>query len=232
VPDPSPLNFSALHAVVPVRGLGDGKERLGLALDAEEREGLIAGMLLATLSVLHAVPAIAGVHVVSRDEGLLRLAAGAGAATLAEDRPGDLNSALRSGRQSALAEGASAVLYLPADLPLVSARAINVLLDAADATLAAGRGRPAVVVAPAEVGGGTNALLLCPPSVIQPSFGPASLAAHLQAAADVEASLQLVLEPELGFDLDTPEDLERLGATQLLSLLERGATALSASGIA
>ncbi|CAN5825847.1 2-phospho-L-lactate guanylyltransferase [soil metagenome] len=232
VPDPAPASLSSLHAIVPVRGLGDGKERLGPALDAEEREALVLGMLLETLAVLQAVPGVARVHVVSRDETLLRLAARDGAALLGEDRPGDLNSALRSGRESALADGATAVLYLPADLPLVSVPALTALLDAADAALAAGQGAPAVVVAPADVGGGTNALLLCPPGVIEPSFGPGSLAAHLRAVAEAGASLQLVLEPALGFDLDTPEDLERLEAAQLLALIERGATALSGSGIA
>lgn len=228
MPEP-PASLAALHAIVPVRGLGDGKERLGQALDAEERETLILGMLLQTLGVLRGLPSIARVHLVSRDDALLSLAAREGAAVLAEDRPGDLNAALRSARQAALDEGATALLYISADLPLLSGSALSVLLDAADAALAAGRGRAAVVIAPSEVGGGTNALLVCPPTAIDPSFGPASLEAHVRAAAAAEASLQLVPEPALGFDLDTPEDLERLDAARLLALLERGSAALSGS---
>lgn len=228
MPEP-PASLAALHAIVPVRGLGDGKERLGQALDAEERETLVVGMLLETLAVLRRFPLVARVHLVSRDDSLLSLAAREGAAALAEDRPGDLNAALRSARQAARDDGATALLYISADLPLLSEAALSVLLDAADAALAAGHGRPAVVIAPADVGGGTNALLVCPPTAIEPSFGPASLEAHLRAAAAAEASLQLVPEPALGFDLDTPADLERLDTARLVALLERGSAALSGS---
>ena len=80
----------------------------------------------------------------------------------------------------------------------------------ADAALAAGGGRPVVAIAPADARRGTNALLLSPPDVIEPQFGDASLEAHLRAAAEADASVQLVVDPALGFDLDTPDDLERL----------------------
>ena len=106
--------------------------------------------------------------------------------------------------------GATAVLYLPADLPQVTTEALDGLLDAADAALAAGSGRPIVVVAPADARVGTNALLVAPVDTIDPLFGEASLEAHVRAAALADASVQLVHDPALGFDLDTPDDLERL----------------------
>jgi len=222
-------DLTAVHAVLPVRGLSDGKERLGSALDAEEREALILGMLLTTLGALRGCPAVLAVHVVTRDATLRRLVAREGAVAVAEEEGDGLNGAVRAGRRSAVAAGASAVLCLPVDLPLLTPASLNVLLDAADAALAAGRGRKAVVVAPSDVGGGTNALLLCPPDVIEPAFGVDSLAAHVRAAAAADASLQLVVESTLGFDLDTPEDLERLDAARLVELLGRGAEALALS---
>jgi 2-phospho-L-lactate guanylyltransferase (CobY/MobA/RfbA family) len=79
-----------------------------------------------------------------------------------------------------------------------------------------------VVVAPSDARDGTNALLLSPPGVIEPAFGPSSLEAHLRAAAAVGASVQVVADPELGFDLDTPDDLERLDASRLVELIELG----------
>ncbi len=225
----SPLyGLPALDAVVPVRGLADGKERLGYALDAEERESLILGMLLQTLEVLGRSQVVRGIHVVSRDPLLLELAAERGHTTVPEPPGGDLNAALRAGRSSALAVGARAVLYLPADLPLLSDESIRSLADAADAALAAGGGRPLVVMAPADVGGGTNALLVTPPSAIEPAFGGASLEAHGRAAAAADASVQIVVESSLGFDLDTPEDLERLDPASLVALMRRGSEALAA----
>jgi 2-phospho-L-lactate guanylyltransferase len=54
---------------------------------------------------------------------------------------------------------------------------------------------------------GTNALLLRPPDVIEPSFGPDSLGRHIAAAdaAGVEHRVEHV--PSLSFDVDTSDDL-------------------------
>ncbi len=125
-------------------------------------------------------------------------------------------------RGAAVARHASAILILPADLPLVTMASLDRLLDAADAALAAGHGQPLVVAAPSDARGGTNALLLSPPNVIEPAFGPGSLEAHVRAARAADASVQLVIDPQLGFDLDTPEDLERIDASVLLELTQQG----------
>ena len=51
--DPTPATtLEPLHAVVPLRTLPGGKARLGEALDAEEREELVLGMLTHTLALL------------------------------------------------------------------------------------------------------------------------------------------------------------------------------------
>lgn len=229
-------SLSRLHAIVPARSVGDGKARLGIALDAEERAAIVVGLLRRTLEVIAQVPAIAAVTVVSADPTLLALARRLGATAVGEEKPANrapdtaaadsLNAALRQGRAAAQATGTTSLLYLPADLPLLSVAALGRLLDAADAAPTAGAGRPIVVIAPADARGGTNALLLAPPAVVEPSFGPASLAAHLRAAADSGATVQLVADPELGFDLDTPDDLERLDPARLVELEEMGAMTL------
>lgn len=207
-----------------------GKSRLGEAIDAEERLTLVVGMLLQTLDVLAAWPACRAIHVVTSDPLIKRLVrtSSTGATTVAETGPADLNLALLDGRDRAMRADASAILYLPADLPHLVTTALESLLEAADACLAAGSGRPLVVIAPADARVGTNALLVAPPRTIDPHFGEASLEAHLRAAADVEASLQLVDDPALGFDLDTPDDLERLEAVRLVELQALGQAALDA----
>lgn len=218
----STADLARLHVLLPVRGLGDGKARLGSALDAEERESLILAMLRHSLAVLDRWEACRRVHVISRDRTVRAVAARAGASVLSEPEGSDLNGALRAGRAVATADGATAILCLPADLPLLSLEALGRLLDGADAAVAAGNGRPIVAVCPADARGGTNALLVSPPDVIEPSFGEASLEAHVRSAARAGATLQLILDPQLGFDLDTPEDLERLDETVLLELLRLG----------
>jgi 2-phospho-L-lactate guanylyltransferase len=224
-------DLSAIHAVIPLRSADSGKSRLGGALDAEERGALVLGLLERTLTVLDAWPVVRRVHLVTADStaaGLVRR----GHPTLdvlTEPRAGGLNGALRAAAAAATASGSTCLLILPADLPLLDIAALDALLDAADAALAAGDGRPVVVIAPADARGGTNALLISPVNIIEPQFGEASLEAHLRAAAAAEASVQLVVEPALGFDLDTPDDLERLDAAALTEIEHLGA-ALVAMG--
>ena len=215
-------DLSSLHVVVPVRGLAEGKTRLGETLDAEERETLIVGLLHRLLEILAGWPPSRRTHVVSDDAIVRRVAQEHGASVVSEPAAGDLNAELVAARAAAVARHASAILILPADLPLVTVASLDRLLDAADAALAAGHGQSLVVAAPSDARGGTNALLLSPPNVIEPAFGPGSLEAHVRAARAADASVQLVIDPQLGFDLDTPEDLERIDASVLLELTQQG----------
>lgn len=219
-----------LHAVVPLRGLETGKARLAGVIDAEERQDLLLGLLRRTVTLLRDWEPLTTVHVVSADRRVLAVAAGAGAHPVTEQEPG-LNPAIREGIRAAAASGAAAVLVVPGDLPLLDRTSLDRLLEAADAAVAAGSGKPIVVVAPADARNGTNGLLLSPLDVIQPTFGANSFEAHARAAKNADATLQVVAEPGFGFDLDTTEDLERLPSDLLESLLElgRGATARSAS---
>ena len=102
-------------------------------------------------------------------------------------------------------------------------------MDAADAALAAGSGRPLVAIAPSDARDGTNGLLLFPTDVIVPAFGVRSFEAHVRAAAAADATLQVVTEAGLGFDLDTPEDLEVLPQGLLGDLIHLGQAALAAA---
>ena len=64
------------------------------------------------------------------------------------------------------------------------------------------------MIVPDRHGTGTNALLLTPPDVIEPAFGPGSFARHRAVGGGHgPASPNL---PSLTLDIDTPEDLATL----------------------
>src|SRR5207245_486708 len=125
----------------------------------------------------------------------------------------DLNAALRQARDAVLARGATALLVVPGDLPLVTPEAIETLI-------ATGRRRGgSVVVAPARDGRGTNALLLSPPDALDFSFGPDSAQRHIAAARanGLRGSrLRVAVHEaaEFALDLDTPSDLEAVARLQ------------------
>jgi 2-phospho-L-lactate guanylyltransferase len=227
----APVGLAPIHVVLPLRSLSGGKARLGGAVDAEEREALILGMARRTVRVLLDWSACERILVVSPDRGLLSAVCpdaepGPSAPTdrlitIVQDGEG-LGAAIVAGRTRALRDGAVSLLVLPGDLPELSAAALDELLDAADAGLAAAGGGRLVAIAPAGARGGTNALLLRPPDAIDPAFGDASFEAHLRAAARAGAAVQIVQDDVLGFDLDTPDDLERLEPGRLNELMRLG----------
>jgi len=221
-----------IHIVLPMRTVSGGKARLGEALDAEERQELVLGMLLHTLAVLGAWQVCRRIHLVSPDPVLDVATRQTGVNVTVHRQDGEgLNEGIRLGVSAARVEDAASLLVLPGDLPLLSVEALDGLLLAADAGLVAASGGPLVAVVPSDAGGGTNALLLHPPDAIAPAFGPGSFEAHLRAAEAAGAAVQVVSDPTLGFDLDTPDDLERLDPARLQELTALGRGAVDGVGV-
>ena len=106
-------------AIIPVGWLDGAKSRLGGALDAEERRDLVTRMLARTVAAAIATPGLAETVVISPDREALDVASAAGARTMRQRTQG-LNAGLVEARDDAVAGGASAVLILPIDLPLVT----------------------------------------------------------------------------------------------------------------
>ena len=122
----------------------------------------------------------------------------------AEDPELALNVALDHAGAMAAAAGATALLALPADLPLLTPADVSALTAALPPA-------PSIVLAPAR-DGGTSALLRQPPLVLPARFGVGSLRAHLRAAAAANVRARLVWRPNLALDIDRPDDLLRLAS--------------------
>jgi 2-phospho-L-lactate/phosphoenolpyruvate guanylyltransferase len=189
-----------LWAIVPVKPLAKGKTRLAGSLTAEERFTLNREMLDHLLTVLVSIPEIERTLVVSRDSAVLALARDRGARTLSERQPTELNRALERATGAAQAYGASGVLILPADLPLIQRKDVAKLVSL-------GSLAPVVVIAPDRHEEGTNALLVAPIGLIEYGFGPNSFQRHLKRAAASGARLEVCPLPRLALDVDLPEDL-------------------------
>ncbi len=190
-----------LWLLVPVKPFGEGKSRLAERLSSEARQTLSQAMLAHVLRTGQSTNLFAGVLVVSRDPRALAQAEQAGVHTLLETGHA-LNVALTQASQQAVAAGAEAVLVLPADLPLLTREDVQQLY-----TL--GAVQVGVVMTPSP-DGGTNALLLHPPSLIEFAFGPDSFELHRQQAQAANLSVQIFESPTLALDIDWPEDLNSL----------------------
>lgn len=186
---------ATVTAIVPLKSLGEAKQRLAGTLTPGERRRLSAWMFARVADACVQAAHVRRVLVVAGDRDAAALAERVGLDVLMEPAPG-LARALAAA-DDALA-GEDATLVLVADLPLVGADDVDAVCASAD--------RAQVVVAPTH-DGGTGALLRRPAGVIATAFGPGSAARHLASAH--AAGLHAVRIDRLGLasDVDTPAQL-------------------------
>jgi 2-phospho-L-lactate guanylyltransferase len=179
--------------VIPLRSFAFGKERLTSALDEAERAAFVASMA-------RGVVAAAGdrtVAIVSSAPDVLAWARDLDLVCI--DDPGDLNGAARAGVDWARANGFARVVIAHGDLPLVSS------FDAVD------RDGDAIAIVPDQRHDGTPVISIPTDLEFAFAYGPGSAARHIEAAG---ANVEVVRDPALAFDVDTPADLSELTARQ------------------
>ena len=192
-------------AVLPLKPLAEAKQRLTPALDAADRAGLSRAMATDVLATLVASKALAGVLVVTADDGLAALARQHGADVLSEDAAAGYNEAVARAAAHLDRKGARAMICVPGDVPLLRKEEV-VRLAAALAH------PPAVVLSPDAERDGTNALGLAPPNLVAPQYGPGSFARHAAGARALALEPTVLDLPGLALDIDTVEDLRALAA--------------------
>ena len=191
-------------AILPMKSFGAAKERLSEALAGGSRRALALAMFTDVLTSLRHVEGVEAIAVVTRDRIAEAAALASNATVIWDDEEAGQSQAARMGVAHARAEGYERALLVPGDTPLLDSAEVTALLERAEAQALD------VVVVPDRHGAGTNALLLRPPDVIEPSFGPGSRESHVEAAAAAGVSCDVDPLPSLVVDVDTPEDLSEL----------------------
>jgi len=182
-------------AVVPIKRLSEAKGRLSAHLSPLERQRLVLRLAARAVEALRDSGVAARIAVTTPEP---QVAARLGAEYLPDT--GGLNASVRSAMRWAESAGAKGLLVLPGDLPGVTGEDIAVMVE----------DRSGLTIAPTH-DGGTGALFLAPPACIPPQFGVASYARHLLSACERGVPVREIDRDGLRFDLDTIEDIDRLG---------------------
>lgn len=191
-----------IAGLLPVKSPRRAKSRLAAEL------GEAAAARVATTLFEDALTLIASADglewwVISDDPDVLTHAAGAGFRTL-RDKGEGLNEAVTGALPEIRDSGATALLVIPSDVPLAWKGDLDDVLDTGETS--------DVVVVPSGADGGTNALFMSPPDILEPRFGAASLQAHIAAAERAKIRCSVLSLPRLALDLDTIEDARELAA--------------------
>ena len=190
-------------AILPVKRFVAAKQRLGDELSGGTRRALAEAMVTDVLMALRRTAAVDEVLIVTSEPAAEAIGRGYGANVVHDDLDDGQSAAALIGIAHALEAGATRVLLVPGDCPALDPAELTELLERPQI----GRG---VTIVPDRHGSGTNALLLTPPDVIEPAFGPGSRERHeqLAAAAGVPCTIEEI--PSLALDVDTADDLAAL----------------------
>jgi 2-phospho-L-lactate guanylyltransferase len=200
------MTVAKRRIIVPMKPLDESKSRLRDALPDDRRRRLSLAMLTHVIEAATALPA-AEVTVFGGDEAVRQACEAAGCAFSHDGGP-DLNGCLRSAFYRVLSEhqdpdSPATAIFLPADLPLLTTADVAALADcASDAS--------PVAIAPDRHNAGTNGLAVHGRPLMEPAMGPGSFVRHLSSLSMSPAGYIILRRPGLGFDVDTPADLELL----------------------
>ncbi|MEX0791478.1 MAG: 2-phospho-L-lactate guanylyltransferase [Actinomycetota bacterium] len=187
--------------LIPVKRLDQAKLRLSRRLAPPDRRRLGLAMLA---DVLRATEKWSHRLIVTNDQDAEAVGLAFGCALVADPGEG-LNAAVAAGTRAAADSGASTLLVLPSDVPMVTSDDVTALFAYPEE----------VVVAPSG-DGGTNALLRRPPNVLQTCFGPASAELHRRRAGETGLTCRAVEMSSLVLDIDQYADLVTLGGLENL----------------
>jgi 2-phospho-L-lactate guanylyltransferase len=191
---------TGIWAVVPVKDTALAKQRLAPAVPPPLRQALMLAMLEDVLAALAEAPGLAGRLLVTTGPAATRLAARYGAICITEGAHDGHTGAVAAAARRLAAEGATGMLTVPGDIPLVTAEEIGRLL-------AAHRPAPSFTIAPSHDEQGSNAVLVSSPEAVPLRFGDNSFFPHL-AAAEARGITPTVLHlPGIALDIDNPGDL-------------------------
>jgi 2-phospho-L-lactate guanylyltransferase len=190
-----------IFALLPVKAPSNAKQRLSGLFTAEQRERLARAMFEEVLATLCTVEGLDRVVVITSDEIAAGYARARGVQVFEETEQRSHSHSADAAARRAFELGASTVMMLPIDVPLVTKEEIESLIAEAG---------PGVIVVPSADGTGTNALVRTPPCVTESRFGPGSFVKHVGEAEGAGVPVNVRRPAGLLFDIDTPEDIAEL----------------------
>ena len=187
--------MSRAGVVVPIRSFVDAKLRLAERLSESGRADLVRDCAMRVVEAADPLPVFVVTSAPEVRSWALEVGAG-----LVDDPGGGLDAAATAGRDHLRSLGFKRLVVAHADLPRAQALA----------PLAQDGHRPIVTLVPCHRADGTNVCSIPISLPFRFSYGEGSFRRHAVEARRVGAALRVVRRADLSFDIDVPDDLDRL----------------------
>jgi 2-phospho-L-lactate guanylyltransferase len=193
--------MTSLAIVLPVKSPRLGKSRLKSIMTDDDRQAFNRWLYQRTFEQVAALRDETNVYVVSKSHEVLEDASRRGFVACREPEHCELNSAIATAARRAEADGLTAIMVLPIDLPLLTTESLRKTTARFDASVN-------MILIEDRIGSGTNLLLWRPLAAARFLFGPDSAAAYIELARRTGLRAIALRDASLSFDLDTPADVE------------------------
>jgi 2-phospho-L-lactate guanylyltransferase len=193
--------MTPLAIVLPVKNPLLGKSRLKSIMSDDDRQAFNCWLYHRTFDQVAALRDEANIYVVSKSHEGLEAASRRGFVACSEPEHCELNSAIATAARRAEADGSTAIMVLPIDLPLLTTESLRRTIARFDT------GADMLLIED-RIGSGTNLLLWRPLAAARFLFGPDSAAAHIELARRTGLRAIALRDANLSFDLDTPADVK------------------------
>ena len=189
--------------LIPVKSLQYAKSRLAKHISANQKETLVLSMLEHVIKTVKATDKELEIFIVSYDPKIIALANLLGIKCISKKISG-LNSSLTYAAQQVNQD--IPLLTLSADLPLLKSDDVLQILSL-------GKNND-IILAPSKEKTGTNAILVKKPLMIPYTFGRKSLMKFTTEIEQQSLSYKTYFDETIAFDIDTPDDIEKLKKIQ------------------
>jgi 2-phospho-L-lactate/phosphoenolpyruvate guanylyltransferase len=186
--------------LLPVKDPSHAKQRLATLLSPEERSQLAWTMLKDVSRALAASKAADRIVVVAHDPSVIQYALEQSWEVVREREQISESHSVDQASSWLQRQGATVVLRLPGDIPLLQAEDLDLLLKI---ELPSG----SALLVPSRDGLGTNALLRTLPAAFPSRFGRNSFRLHQEEAQRAGVTMRVIENPRIALDLDEVSDL-------------------------
>jgi 2-phospho-L-lactate guanylyltransferase len=188
--------------LIPVKSMGNAKQRLAEVLDQPHRTQLAEAMLGDVLAAASGVAQRVDVFLVTGDGSAQVLALGFDFRVIEDRRNQSETAAIEMATAWCEDHDYDTTIVIPADIPLVTSHELHSVLDATPAEGA--------VFVPAYDRRGSNCVLRRPANIIPLRFGNDSFLPHCEAMRQAGKPLVILEFPGIGLDIDQPHELDLL----------------------
>ena len=189
-------------AVIPLKPvLSTSKSRLSGVIHKNGRIAMTLMMLANVIKVIEQSKVIQQTAIIGGDSWIEDIHPSLRNVHWIKDNNRGLNQALLQGISFGFDQHADSVLFLPADLPLITKEDLCRLVETS-------HGGKYLVISPAKRDKGTNAILIPREVDFRPCLGKSSFSKHWQQSVELGFQTAIYYSTSLGIDLDTVNDLK------------------------